>query len=226
MPSPSQHDPHSIRRSNQVKLSLWSCIVILTFGSALTCTAGGTNPGTTAPPREPFGQGATEIELLGGAFFSVDASDSSKPTINLAVESFRFGIMLTDPHQSGFLAGNVEFLSEGFAAQVFAGPGSTVAGVNLMLRYNFLHFRAWAVPYFQIAAGGAYNNIAHTQSESLVGSEFEFCLHSEAGLRVRLSERLSLMAEGGLFHLSNAGFADRNHGLNSLGGRIGMAISL
>lgn len=166
-----------------------------------------------------------EMEFVAGAFFSVDSGYSDRPTINLASQKLRFGMMLTDPHGSGVLAGNAELLVEGIVGEVFAGPGSTIAGGTVILRYNFFHPHRWFTPYFQLGVGGSYNDIADTESQVLLGSEIQFLLEGELGLRAMLNERLSLVVEGGLLHLSNAGTTERNHGLNCLGGSAGLAFS-
>jgi hypothetical protein len=95
----------------------------------------------------------------------------------------------------------------------------------MLLRYNFIHPQAWVVPYFQVGVGGAYNDIVHDDSQSLLGSEDEVLLQGGLGARFPLNKRLSLMLESDLMHLSNAGSTQRNHGLNCLGGQAGLAFS-
>lgn len=203
----------------------WICVLGCLFAQANGYAGGESVMQTEASPQNRFTKGMTEIEVLAGAFFSVDAGQPSKPTINLASENFRFGIMLATPGESGLLAGNAELLFEGFAAEVFEGPGTVVGGVGVILRYNFVRPHAVIVPYCQIGGGGALNDISRTESQSLVGADFEFTLQGSLGLRVLLNERCSLQVESGLLHLSNGGMTDRNHGLNAPGGLAGISFS-
>lgn len=172
-----------------------------------------------------FAAGSREVEVLGGALFSIDAGKSSKPTVNFAQETLRFGIMLTDPRLSGWFPGNTELLIEGFGGEIFSDVGSVIAGANLFVRRNFILGASQLIPYAQIGGGGAYSDLARTESQGLLGSEFNFSLSMAIGLRVPLSRRCSLLLEHDAVHFSNAGTSHRNHGLNSLGGQAGLAFS-
>jgi len=165
------------------------------------------------------------MEFVACAFFSVDSGHSQRPTINLASQNLRFGMMLFDPRGSGVLAGNAELLVEAMVGEVFTGPGSTIAGGTVILRYNFVHPHRWFTPYCQLGVGGSYNDISDTESQVLLGSDVQFLLEADLGIRAMLNERVSFVVEGGLLHLSNAGTTERNHGLNCLGGSAGLAFS-
>jgi hypothetical protein len=204
-----------------LKKAVWSWVFGIVICWVTPCRAA--DSGLTLQQR--FDKGTTEVQVLSGAFFSIDAGNSTKPTTNFAFESVRCGIMLGGAGGAGFFRGNAEFLMEAVGGQVFAGPGSGFIGLDLMIRYNFVQPRARVIPYCQVGAGGAYNDIASTQTQSLVGSEYEFSLQAGLGIRFLLADRVSLMIEQNGFHLSNAGLAERNHGLNTLGGLLGVSVS-
>jgi hypothetical protein len=173
-----------------------------------------------APTDEfPFEKGNFELQVLAGSFFSINHS----PDLDYAVGTIRAGWMLNSPSGSGVLRGNVEFLIEAFGAAVIEGPGDVMAGGTLILRYNFVQPEATVVPYFQIGGGGLYNDIHEDQSQRLIGSAFEFNLQASLGVRWFLSERCAFVVEGGYRHISNANSADRNVGVDSLGGHIGFS---
>lgn len=167
----------------------------------------------------PFDKGTFELQVLAGSYFSF----VNPPRIDYAIGTVRGGWMLYTPSGEGPLRGNVEFLIEGFGGGIFNGPGSALAGVTLFLRYNFVQPGATIVPYFQIGGGGAYSDVYKDQSQRIIGAEFEFNLQASIGLRCFLSERCAFVVEGGYRHISNAGLAERNIGLNSLGGQIGFS---
>jgi hypothetical protein len=204
---------------------LRSCVCFLVLVCSGLCDAGDQAGEAASSAPNAFRRGAIEMEFVAGAFFSVDSGYSSRPTINLASQNLRFGVMLSDPGGSGVLAGNAELLVEAMVGEVFTGPGSTIAGGTAILRYNFVHPHRWFTPYCQLGVGGSYNDISDTESQALLGSEVQFLLEADLGIRAMLNDRLSLVVEGGLLHLSNAGTTERNHGLNCLGGSAGLAFS-
>ena len=62
----------------------------------------------------------------------------------------------------------------------------------------------------------------HDPNQRAIGQAVEFYLHAEVGLKCMIAPNLSLDIEGGLQHISNAGLASRNYGVNALGGSIGL----
>ncbi len=172
----------------------------------------------------PFTKGAMEFEALGGAFWSVDKQSMERPEIDHWLATLRLGWMLTDVRGSNWSRGNWEFLLEGFYGQIFEGPGDYVTGGTALLRYNFVQPDSKWIPYFQIGAGGVYSDIHRDPVQKIIGREWEFNLQASLGVRYMLSETWALTFEGGYRHVSNADTADRNLGLNSLGGQIGFSV--
>src|SRR5581483_10920172 len=110
-----------------------------------------------------------------------------------------------------------EFLLDLNVGHVFHGPSAIV-------RYNFGRGTV-LVPYLQGAVGIVYNDAYKDKTQALIGQAMEFFLAVEGGIRWRMTECLSLDVEGGLQHISNAGLADRNGGLNTLGGSVGFTYN-
>lgn len=170
-----------------------------------------------------FHKGDKEIQSLTGAyFFFSPGSNPRHPAIDYSRSSYRFGLMLYDVNGSGFLRGNTELLAEASGGSVFQGPGNYLFGGALLLRYNFVQPQSKWVPYLQIGGGGLYNDVYKEQSQRLIGRNWEFDLQASVGLRYFLSQKWAVTLEGSYRHISNADTADRNLGLNSLGGGIGL----
>ncbi len=166
-----------------------------------------------------FLKGTREFETLGGAFYSIDDVTRTRPEI----DSARLGWMLDDLRSSWFFGGNEEFLIEGFAGPVFSGPGNVVAGATLILRHNFvMHEDAWLVPFFQIGAGGVYNDIEQNHTQVSIGLPVEFNLQTSLGTRFRLNRAWSIDSEFQYRHVSNAGTDRRNGGVDSVGFLVGL----
>ena len=191
----------------------------LTIALSFTGTLFAGAPMGKEPIFDPFAKGMHELQIQAGSYFEF----SHEPKINFADVAVRYGVMLTSPEGDGCLRGNFEFLGEAFGAVIFQGPGDGIAGLTLMLRYNFVQPSAKLVPYFQIGAGGAWNNAHNDASQRILGSQFTFNLQSAIGLRYFLNESVALTVEGGWMHLSNASLSDRNLGLNGAGGAVGVS---
>lgn len=186
--------------------------------------AGVEQPVPTMMARESnFSRGAKEFQNVTGAFFFFDQSDN-RPSVDFAVDSARFGLMLSDPHGSNFLAGNFEFLNELFVGPIFQGPGNVIAGSTIFIRYNFIQLRARVIPYLQIGAGLIYVDISERESGGLVSLPVEFNLQGTLGARLMLNERWSLVVETGYRHISNATIKLPNFGIDSIGGNLGFGF--
>jgi len=172
----------------------------------------------------PFHAGGHEVELRGGALFSFLNDGNRKPILNYAMLAGRFGWMLNDVQHSGLFRGNTEFLIEAFGGDVFKGPGNFVVGGEAIIRYNFVQPGARIVPYLEFGGGGLYNDVYHQQVQHLIGEGFEFVLHGGGGIRWMINDRWALSFEGEYRHISNAGLAARNQGLNSVGGTLGLNL--
>lgn len=170
----------------------------------------------------PFDKGRWEYQSNIGAYFSLRSGGESRPDLHYIGSNYRLGIMLYDPAGSGFFRGNTEFMVQLFTGSIFDGPGDYLIGGALVLRYNFVQPDAKWVPYIQIGAGGAYNDIHTDTTQRLIGQPWEWDLEAAIGLRYMLSDKWSLSLEAGYRHISNADSADRNVGLNSIGGLVGL----
>lgn len=201
-------------------------LVLASLLAAFTARAGDLTRVETRETHDRFAAGSWEMEDLVGAYFLFDRGGNERVSIDYAVNSTRLGIMIYNPKGSGFLRGNLEFLGEVFGGPVFQGPGDVVAGLTFIFRYNFIQPNARIVPYFQAGGGGAYNDIEHGPASSdAIGSDLEFNLQAIVGFRFLLNSKWSINAEGSYRHLSNAGLAEPNYGVDSLGGALGVGFS-
>jgi hypothetical protein len=170
----------------------------------------------------PFDKGHLELEIGAGAFGSLNTTGSvSKPDTGVVLGQIRLGLMLYSPSGSGFLRGNLEGIIEAYGAGIYDGPGKEIVGAGIILRYNFVQPHARVVPFMQLMFGGAYSDAADEDSvQRLLGSDVSFSFGGEVGLRCFLTHRTALTGGVEYRHLSNADTADRNVGLNLLGGTL------
>ncbi|HEV7406529.1 MAG TPA: acyloxyacyl hydrolase [Chthoniobacteraceae bacterium] len=172
--------------------------------------------------KSPFDKGHTELEIGAGALASLNTNGSlTRPDTGYAIGQVRFGMMLYSPAGPGILRGNLEGIVEGYGAYIFNGPGQQLYGAGIILRYNFVQPQSRIVPFAQLMFGGAYCDAAHDDSvQRLLGSDFSFSFGGEVGARYFLTPKLALTGGVEYRHLSNANTADRNVGLNGLGGTL------
>ena len=193
---------------------------------ALNANAGGV---VMRPAKEitisnfPYEKGAWEVQLLAGAFWDPGLYGDSRPRFDYALQSLRLGYVVTDLTGGGLFRGDLEFLLEAMGGQFFEGPASYLIGGNLLVRWNFVHGPnpKW-VPYIQIGGGGLYHD-ADTGAQDVLGSNIEAMAVGGLGLRYHLNEKWAIAAEVTYRHISNAGTTERNRGLNSAGGQLGVS---
>jgi len=197
-------------------------ILLCMFGlSLLTSTARAGKEMKEAVVETPFDKGKLELQVGVGAFTSVQPTSADRPGFTDVDVAFRLGRMLYTPGGDGFFRGNCEFLVELYGAALVEGPGTGYIGANFTLRYNFVQPSARWVPYAQIQAGGIYNDISDHERQRVFGSSFAFNLQAGFGVRYLCTDHCALFLEADYRHISNADTADRNLGLNSVGGLLG-----
>jgi hypothetical protein len=103
--------------------------------------------------------------------------------------------------------------------------GSYFTGPSVLLRYSWIQPQWLLVPYIQGGTGIVFTDAYRTPVQHLIGRWQEFLLQLAAGVRVRLTEQWSLNVEGGFQHISNAGLADRNGGINNVGFVLGLTYT-
>jgi len=214
---------------NRCKVRFIMKYSVLVFAAGLllpaqhACAGSATKETTEAVVATPFDKGKFELQLGTGAFTSFQSVKSSRPKITDVDGVIRLGAMLYTPDAGGVLRGNCELMVDLYGAALVEGPRTGYGGASLLLRYNFVPPLARCLPYFQIQAGGAYNDIYRDKVQRIFGRDIEFNLGGGLGLRWLCSDRCAFFLEGDYRHISNCNTADRNTGLNSLGGFLGFS---
>jgi hypothetical protein len=174
--------------------------------------------------RDPFTAGALTFQALAG-YYGQTRVGPHGPALNYAPVVLRMGRVLDTPQGDGELRGCWEALLEAnYSAIVRHSGGSYIAGPVALLRYNFVQPTCVFVPYAQAGAGVTLNDAWRAQPSQdppLVRQAFEFLLRADVGVRYMVHDCFSFDIEGGFQHISNAGLARHNGGVNNLGGSIG-----
>jgi len=155
-----------------------------------------------------------EVQIWTGGGHGTNGSQSSDGVWNLGL---RYGLILTKPH-AGFLRGRLEYAIDVVPTFVVIQKQNTAYGVGV----NPFAFK-WAfdthgrvVPYFEIGGGTLFTN-----SQVPAGtSRINFTTSGALGLHF-LRSKHNLSTEIRYMHISNAGLATPNPGINTVQLRLG-----
>jgi hypothetical protein len=183
-------------------------------------------PAEDAPNPEfgLFEKGKLALQAVGGAFKGPVFVKTQRPAFHFYQVNFRIGFMLSDPVDPRFFfKGSFELLPEFTYSNVNGKIDGYFAGGGLLLRYNILSIQhKRLIPYMHAGAGIVSNNIYKDMTQRMIGHPIEFTLRGGVGIRFLIGGRWSLDLEGAIEHISNAGLAERNRGMNGAGFLMGI----
>ena len=160
--------------------------------------------------------GGHEVQVWTGGGYSVPGGTSHTGVWNAGL---RYGWILTRPHGPGFLNGRFEYALDAVPAFVVFQPANTAfgAGFNpLNLKWNFAT-RGHIVPYLELSGGALFTNHDVPTGTNSVN----FTSSAALGAHI-LRNSLNWSVEARYMHISNAGLADRNSGVNTVQVRLGI----
>ena len=160
--------------------------------------------------------GGHEVQVWTGGGYSVPGGTSHTGVWNAGL---RYGWILTRPHGPGFLNGRFEYALDAVPVFVVFQPANTAfgAGFNpLNLKWNFAT-RGHVVPYLELSGGTLFTNHDVPTGTNSVN----FTSSAALGAHI-LRNSLNWSVEARYMHISNAGLADRNSGINTVQVRLGI----
>lgn len=160
-------------------------------------------------------EGEHEVQIWTGGGHGTNGSQSSDGVWNVGL---RYGLILTKPHGPGFLRGRLEYAVEVVPAFVVVQKQNTAygAGVNpFAFKWDFAT-RGNVVPYFEIGGGTLFTNTQVPAGTSRIN----FTSSGAIGLHFLRTKR-NLSTEIRFMHISNAGLATPNPGINTVQLRLG-----
>jgi hypothetical protein len=199
-------------------------VLLLCIGCPVILTTPALAEGTADQEFRPFEKGQLAVQVVGGAFKGPIFVKTQRPSFHFYQANFRVGFILTNPVDSRFFfKGNFELLPEFSYSDMSGKIDGYFAGGGLLLRYNILSIQSKRlVPYMHAGAGIVRNNIYKDMTQRMIGNPTEFTLRGGVGIRFLIKDRWSLDLEGAIEHISNAGLAERNRGLNGGGFLMGI----
>lgn len=160
-------------------------------------------------------QGGNELQVWTGGGHGLNGSTASSEVWNLGG---RYGWILTAPHGPSFLQGQFEYAVDVVPAFLVVQKKADAYGFGLnpfALKWNFTKAHK-VVPYFELGGGTLFTN----QDVPPGTSSVNFTSSGALGLHF-LGDKYNWSAELRFMHISNAGLANLNPGINTLQLRIG-----
>jgi len=161
-------------------------------------------------------EGGHEIELWAGGGHSVSGGRGNIGVSNAGV---RYGWILTGPHLPGFLRGRFEYAVDAVPLFLAFQPTDTAYGAGfdpLTLKWNFeRHGRI--SPYLELTGGALFTNHNVPPGTNTVN----FMDQAALGMHI-LGPRHNVSIELRYMHISNAGLATPNPGVNTVQVRLGI----
>jgi len=160
-------------------------------------------------------QGGHDLQIWTGGGHGLNGSTASSGVWNVGA---RYGWILTAPHGPGFLRGQFEYAVDVVPVFVVVQRTGTAYGFGLnpfALKWNFTKARK-LVPYFELGGGTLFTNANVPPGTSRIN----FTSSGALGLHF-LRSKYNWSAEIRFMHISNAGLANLNPGINTLQFRLG-----
>lgn len=169
-------------------------------------------------PAEVFAKGRWEFGLITGGGVGVTGSTSGTGTYNLA---FRVGKIISRERGSGAFRGNLEVAADVVPVYLIVQDGETIYGASvnpLVSRWNFTGARR-VVPYLELASGFLWTS----QEVPRFTSRINFTSQAALGMHVLRSGDRSVNLTFRYAHISNAGLATPNPGINTVQVQVGFS---
>lgn len=160
-------------------------------------------------------EGEHEVQIWTGGGHGTNGSQSSDGVWNVGL---RYGLILTKPHGPSFLRGRLEYAVEAVPAFVVVQKQNTAYGVGVnpfAFKWAFAT-RSNVVPYFELGGGTLFTNTQVPAGTSRIN----FTSSGAIGLHFLRSKR-NFSTEVRFMHISNAGLATPNPGVNTVQLRLG-----
>lgn len=160
-------------------------------------------------------EGEHEVQFWTGGGHGTNGSQSSDGVWNVGL---RYGLILTAPHGPGFLRGRLEYAVDAVPAFLVLQKQNAAygVGVNPFAFKWILDTNRNVAPYFEIGGGTLFTNTQVPAGTSRVN----FTTSGALGLHF-LRSKHNVSAEVRFMHISNAGLANPNPGINTIQLRLG-----
>ena len=162
--------------------------------------------------------GGHEWQVWTGGGHGTNGSQSGDGVWNVG---FRYGLILTKPHGPGFLRGRLEYAVDAVPVFLVVQKTNTAygAGINPFAFKWAMDNHGSVVPYLELGGGTLFTNTKVPEGTSRIN----FTTGGAIGLHF-LRSKYNISTEVRYMHISNAGLAAPNPGINTIQFRIGFGL--
>jgi Lipid A 3-O-deacylase (PagL) len=163
-------------------------------------------------------EGGHELQVWTGGGHGINGNQSGDGVWNAG---FRYGLILTAPHGPGFLRGRLEYAVDAVPVFLVVQKTNTAygVGVNPFAFKWALDIHGSVVPYLELGGGTLFTNTKVPEGTSHIN----FTTSAALGLHFLRGKR-NLSTEVRFMHISNAGLATSNPGINTIQFRLGFGL--
>ena len=161
-------------------------------------------------------QGGREVQIWAGGGHSVPGGTKDTGAFNAGL---RYGWILTDAHLPSFLRGRFEYAVDAVPVFLIFQPANTAYGVGfdpLGLKWNFQRHGRLS-PYLELTGGVVFTDHNIPRYANTVN----FMDQAALGMHI-LGAKHNVSLELRYMHISNAGLANLNPGINTVQVRLGV----
>ncbi len=161
-------------------------------------------------------KGGNEVQIWAGGGHSVSGGRGKTGVFNAGL---RYGWILTGQHLPGFLRGRFEYAVDAVPVFLAFQPTNTAYGVGfdpLGLKWNFQRHGSIS-PYLELTGGALFTNHDVPTGTNTVN----FMDQAALGMHI-LGAKHNVSLEVRYMHISNAGLATPNPGINTVQVRLGV----
>jgi hypothetical protein len=165
-------------------------------------------------------QGGREVQIWTGGGHSVSGGRGNTGVFNAGL---RYGWILTGPHLPSVLRGRFEYAVDAVSVFFVFQPANTAYGAGfdpLGLKWNFERHGRFS-PYLELCGGTLFTNHSVPTGTNTVN----FTDQAALGVHM-LGARHNVSLELRYMHISNAGLATPNPGINTVQVRLGVGTFL
>ena len=183
------------------------------FAFSFVIAVAGLGFGQAEPGPE---EGGNEVQVWAGGGHSVPGGTRRTGVFDAGL---RYGWVITGPHLPGILRGRFEYAVDAVPAYLIFQPVNTAYGVGfnpLGLKWDFER-RGRLTPYLELGGGVLFSN----HNIPTYTNKVNFSPSAAFGTHI-LGEKYNWSVEVRYMHISNAGLAANNPGLNTVQVRVGL----
>jgi hypothetical protein len=181
-------------------------VLLLLTSCAFSQTA---TPAAPEASSLPLKKGAVELD----AFMGGGTGFGKRSSTQFFYVGGRFGKVLTRDMGHGWLHGNLEYVFEVLPFVAIMQPPRTTYGASFSpmdLKWNFTRGRRM-IPFLEIGGGALFTG----QDVPFGTNNFNFTPQGGFGVHFLTKPKQAITFTGKYLHVSNAGIADANSGINA-----------